>query len=137
MNRQQKEAVLMEAMSDKTLSFGCIIEYCWWKYNYIEDYDGCFMKWYNNWEIRDIDEWCWCCSSWSTYTDYKIIWHPVYLHNVLMWAEKKWYYFDIDNTSWFIVFIEKKVIQRDLSKDLYWQSDETIDKLFELLPANK
>ena len=89
MNRQQKEAVLMEAMSDKTLSFGCIIEYCWWKYNYIEDYDGCFMKWYNNWEIRDIDEWCWCCSSWSTYTDYKIIWHPVYLHNVLMWARDK------------------------------------------------
>ena len=64
---------------------------------------------------------------------------PVYLHNVLMWAEKQgykylywWKIVIVSNISEDNEFVSEN-IPRDLSKDLYWQSDETINKLFELL----
>ena len=121
--KQQKLDKLMEAMSDKTLSFGCKCRNGWYSATATSETFPS-TEWINNYILSHL---------W-----WKIIWHPVYLHNVLMffrnkwmdiWYSKYWYEIvpDLDN------LMICNNIKRDLSKDLYWQSDETINKLFELL----
>ena len=83
MDRQQKEAALMEAMSDKTLSFGCDV--------LIKTESTLKIKWKYYWGKTKVVWWSeWCRVSWPLLreqkildlkkkTKYKIIWHPVYI----------------------------------------------------------
>jgi hypothetical protein len=92
----------------------------------------------------------------------EILWHDVYLHHILQWAkdndikkkvdvcpnckiefDSKWdcpeCWLWIDN---FVLKKERHILsivlsQRDYKKDLYWQSEETIDKLFSLIQESE
>ena len=88
MTPQDKYQKIMEVMSDKTESLGCMIKH----------WDKIIIA---TWEILKIDR-----------RKYKIIWHPLRLWDVLYWIEKNW-----DNeinwmtTLWYIWQDKRKSLQ--------------------------
>lgn len=128
---KEMEEVIIEEISDKTLNFGCRIKVPEEKTN-----------WYSIWEyIRWETDKRYCIySTFATVSrsrmskeemlnkKYEIIWHKIYPHHILQWADKNKIYMEM-NWIWKISFVfnclKVEYIQRYLSKDMYWQSDET------------
>lgn len=94
------------------------------------------------WEIRkrpDLPKWTVYVRSW----EYAYL--PLYPNHILMRAEKSWWNM-VFNNFWTVMFNMSwthkvewsyKKFNRDLSKDLYWQSDETIYALYDLIQKVK
>lgn len=160
MNKQQKIDKIYKVIADKTLSFGCKFSYYRDSYQWQEREDYIIISkniddilCYNN--TRFYQSWK-TISQWIELFDIKefeeeslkIIWHPIYPHHILQRVGKeKWIV--IINWNWKIEILSRQwlledkykrirlIIYRDLSKDLYWQSDETIDSLYSLIQQVK
>lgn len=140
---EAKKTRLQKELSDKTLSFGCMVKYnngryeqLWyyiWTYDELnadEDIDIQINREHRFMQIKRIDD---------TFVDIlireeniEILWHPVYLHNVILRLEKKEIYpiYKYWEIVIYIISQYKNVfIPRDLNHDLMGQSEETIDKL--------
>ena len=126
MNKQQKIDKIYEVIADKTLSFGCRMQ--WLQYNYImllnrkSHYD--VMSDIDNPKRNMIDP-----------TDiYKIIWHPVMIWDVLQ------YFFNIiPQDVWPDDFynMQNKILDKrdwyELNKPIEDQSEECIDFIYWLV----
>lgn len=146
--RDEKIFIIMEEMADKTISFWLeildeedniyktvsVVFTAWWRKEFVdekrkEEYYIEFA-WYG-WDVsvNRLKDKC------------KIIWHPLYPHHILQRAEKNNISIEIDRQDnwvrrfwiWYDWTVFEYIIPRDLSKDLYGQSDETVKALADLI----
>lgn len=126
MNRQEKEAVIMAEMADKTLSFWCLLE----------DEDWLIAKYVR--ERFDFSTTLLLKKRLITYDeDLTPLGHPIYPHHILQRLDNNNIYWLFSTKRLTVSYRWDKYIPRDLEKDLYWQSDETIDKLYSLIQQVK
>ena len=126
--KQDKYHKIMEVMSDKTLSFGCVISNVRLSRIVSIDYERA-------WFYRMIDDWENSYSgniNWS-----EIIWHPLHIWDVLDWIEKKWDNVEMKSTNIFSADAEyrklcKKQEQETNAIMKFWK-----DKRFPLSPTDE
>ena len=115
--KQDKYHKIMEVMSDKTLSFGCIISDVRLSRIVSIDYERA-------WFYRMIDDWENSYSgniNWS-----EIIWHPLHIWDVLDWWDKNINQFDSRLMELFTLWKNKR-------KPLQLEDTELIDYIYSLI----
>lgn len=136
--REEKIKKIYEVIADKTLSFGCLIEF--------PKNNICVVKWASEHRIEVeslsiINKTIW--SSWlykdnkenSVLSKYKkIIWHPVMIWDCLDWIEKNWTWKDSCEICW-TKWPEIHLLQLWKKKwqQIEEQSDECIAFIYSLI----
>ena len=119
--KQDKFQKIMEVMSDKTLSFGCVISDVRLSRIVSIDYE---LAWF----YRMIDDWENSYSgniNWS-----EIIWHPLHIWDVLDWIEK-----NLPKATWLTVeWVDLLSYWKDKRLPLSPTDEELIDYIYNLLP---
>lgn len=117
MTPQEKYTRIMEVMSDKTLSFGCVISNVRLSRIVSIDYERA-------WFYRMIDDWENSYSgniNWS-----EIIWHPLHIGFVIDWFEK-----NIHTDKQRLIEIMK--LWKDKRKELSPTDEELVDYIYSLI----
>ena len=141
MNRQEKIYKIYEKIANKELSFGCriwdnIVTFKIWEENNEFWYSNVFVK-----MLKTGDEII--TLSWFDEVDWKLIWHPVMIWDVLDWL--------YENNLWFVkeknscsccddwVDNEQKIIWlwKNLRLTLEKQPNECVDYIFNLIEWTK
>lgn len=145
MNEKLKR--IYEAMSDKTLSFGCIVEYKWYslwiptwlKKEVIIQYLD--YKWDMCFQLYDGENWYPIVQEEYIKDKWEIIGHPVMYWNTVDWIEKKvwWKYQEIIiDGERYKLYNENSLLLhnkwKDKTKSIDKQSQECIDFVESLIP---
>lgn len=139
--------MIYEVIADKTLSFGCKIEYCedWYTYSLTT-----FLRAkYGKKHYIYVEPWRWKTHS-NPFTKRinpkhitKIIWHPVMIGDVLDWIQqKRWSFFENNypieevcallEGNWY----NEKVIRWNKRLSIDDQTDECIDYIYSLIATD-
>ena len=132
---QEKYTKIIEVMSDKTLSFGCVINHIsFWILKLIRQWDiDSYWKWWQEflWEDWNMRQLRW---------GFETIWHPLYIWDVLDWIEKNKKITKNSIEEWFLSSdINKKLLAilklwKDKRLPLSPTDEELIDYIYNLLP---
>lgn len=122
--KEQKLQIIQEVMSDKTLSFGCIIKpKSFWKSFYLQttwDWD----LWYDIFVLWEkINEWFFEFT--KQIDNIEIIWHPVMIWDVLDWIKQITIHYDE-----ILSLLELREHKR---KPIEYQSEECISFIYNLI----
>lgn len=146
MNKQQMLDRIYAVIADKTLSFGCNVHHTLRNerdhFQYITDYpDVQYLV--DSHKIVTFNWKCFSCEC-NEWSEYKIIWHPVMIGDVLDWIYEN----DIDQVELHQLMERKKytnftytpasvmviALWKEKRKPIDDQSDECIKFVYDLLP---
>lgn len=131
-NRQEMISRIMEEMSDTNLDFWCKFQICKW--GRVRTYI-CMDRYWREWLYNDEHNLVTKQSDKIDTDKLYSIYHPIYLHNLLIRLDKNWHT-TLTLTDWAIVIDQEIEIQRDLEKDLSNQSDLVVEQIYSLISNN-
>lgn len=126
MTKEEMLSAIYDEMSDKTLSYGCIVKTSDWIMRTIWTCSIISNTIYFNW--------CWCCEESDEAWEYTIIWHPVRIGDVLDWFDK-WLeiFLDVNNDKWHDIYKDIIALWQNKRLPIDEQSDECIEFVYNLI----
>lgn len=124
MDKEEKIKAIYDKIADKTLSFGCEVNYNnpeWVKHFYVWEWD---FWWMLLWKETTIEWYRSCSIETEEWEDIENIWHPVMIWRCDLLIEKWPDYFD----EWILILD----LWEDKDKPIENQSERCIDHIYNL-----